>query len=166
MVSPDDPLAKEHAAVAAFVEDAVRALGEQHFYQELDLKSVPSGALLLAGEPEQAKRYILAAVTQATHWDWLAAEVRNSGKTEIERINAHHLPGWAPLWGRRRQAQAVIAALMRRSLPFDEADLQALMKWCCDADTLGPFWYPIGSLVKAPSAMWRRTPSSPVFVKR
>ena len=103
----DDPLAAEHAAVAAWIEDAVASLDEHRYYQDVDLKTLPSGKKLLDAKPEQARRYVLAAVAQVRHWDEQAARVRALGATEQERINAHHLPGWGQAWGRRRKAEAV-----------------------------------------------------------
>ena len=113
VVSPDDPLAQEHAAVAAWVENAFATLGEHNYYQDLDLKAIPSGEMLLAGSADQSRRYVIAAVAQVQHWDRLTEQVRGQADNELERINAHHLPGWTHVWGRRRRAEAVIGALMR-----------------------------------------------------
>src|SRR5947209_7862748 len=119
VVPADDPLAAEHAAVAAWVEDAVTSVDPgRHLYFDVDLKTLPSGKKLLDAKPDQARRYVLAAVAQVRHWDEQAARVRAQATTEVERINVHHLPGWGAVWGPRRQAEAVIDALMRRSLPF------------------------------------------------
>ena len=56
--APDDPLTKKHAAVSAFVEDTSR------YARRVGLKTIPSGALLLAGNSEQSRRYVMAAVSQ------------------------------------------------------------------------------------------------------
>lgn len=149
IVSDDDPLVLEHKAVAAWVEDALETLGEHDYYRELDLKSLPSGQAILAGNPEASRRLVIAAVAQVRHWDRLAEAVRSQGADEMARINEHLLPGWAEVWGRRRQAHAVIQALMRRTLPFDQADLLALLEWCNESEQVSIYHYPIGQLVRA-----------------
>ena len=58
--APDDPLALEHAAVSEWIEEAVASLDEHQYYQDVDLKSLPSGKRLLDAKPEQARRYVLA----------------------------------------------------------------------------------------------------------
>jgi hypothetical protein len=35
-------------------------LGEQNYYHDLNLKELPSGAKLLAGDPDQSRRFVLA----------------------------------------------------------------------------------------------------------
>jgi hypothetical protein len=135
--SPDDPLASEHADVAKWVEEAVALLGET-YWQDVDLKSLSSGRRLLEPEPEQSRRYVLAAVAQIRHWDELAQQIRAQGTTDMERMNAHLRPGWKPVWGRKRQAEAVVSTLMRRALPFQRHDLLAILQWCnCCITNLG-----------------------------
>jgi hypothetical protein len=58
----DDPLADEHSAVASWIEDAFSSVGEHRYYEDADLKKLPSGRLLLDATPEQARRYVLAAL--------------------------------------------------------------------------------------------------------
>jgi hypothetical protein len=147
----DDPLASEHAAVTEWIEDALTSLDENHYYQDVDLKSLPSGQRLLDAKPEQARRYVLAAVAQVGHWDRKAEEIRARAATEMERINAHHLPGWGPVWGRRRQAEAVISALVRRNLPLDKDDLLAILRWCNGLQNIYSINYyaPIGHITRA-----------------
>ena len=141
--SPDDPLADEHAAVAAFVDKAVDSLG-----YATDLKLVPSGQDLLHAKPEKSRRYVLAAVTQARYWDELAEQVRAQAENEMQRMNAHHLPGWNDVWHHRRLTEAVISSLMRRALPFEKVDLIALMQWC-RGDNLGCYSFPLGHIARA-----------------
>ena len=141
-------MAKEHAAVGAWVEDAFRTLGEHRYYQDIELKSLPSGDVLLQGNGEQSRRFVMAAVAQAQHWDGISAELRSRATNDFERMNSHHLPGWSLTWGRRRQAVAVINALMRRNLPFNQADLLTLLDWCCDSTNLSSYNYPIGALAR------------------
>jgi hypothetical protein len=137
----DDPLAKDHSAVATWVEDAVNTLGEERYYHDLDLKAIPSGEALLVGNPEQSKRYVMAAVAQVKHWDRLAAKIRDQASNEHERINQ--------VWGRRRMAERVVSALMRRALPFDKVDLLTLLNWCGDSDNLTAYYAPIGHVTRA-----------------
>jgi hypothetical protein len=146
-VAPGDPLAQEQASVAAFVEAALSTPGVA-YYSDVDLKTIPAGALLLEGDPQQSRRYVLAAVKQAHHWDELTEQVRAQAKTDGERMNAHHLPGWGDVWGRRRQAVNVVGTLMRRSLPFDKADLLAILDWCSASDHLSPYNAPLTPITK------------------
>src|ERR1043166_2229515 len=88
-VSPNDPLAAAHAAVASFVEDAMASLGESRYYHDTDLKSLPSGQKLLDATPEQAVQYVNAAVLQVCHWDRLANDIRAQAENESQRLNAH-----------------------------------------------------------------------------
>ena len=154
-VAQEDPLADEHGAVSAWVEDAIGVRSEHDYYQEVDLKSLPSGQKVLDSKPDQSRRYLLAAVAQVRHWDRMADEVRSQATGDMQRINAHHLPGWAPVWGRRRQAAAVVNALMRRSLPFQALDLIALLEWCNGADSVLPSIDPIGPVTRAPQTVRR-----------
>ncbi|QDU28943.1 hypothetical protein ETAA8_40490 [Anatilimnocola aggregata] len=148
-VNSGEPLAPEHGAISTWIDDALQHLGEHSYYKDLDLKELPSGAALLAGDPEQSRRYLMAAVAQVIHWDRLAAEVRASGETEMQRINAHMLPGWGDVWGRRRKAEAVISALMRRNLPLTSGDLIAITDWCSAGQNLSSYFGPLGAITKA-----------------
>lgn len=145
---PNDALAREHTEVAQWVEDAASSLNENQYYQQFELKSLPSGKRLLAADPEQARRYVLAAVAQTRHWDQLAMQLRDQAETEMERINGHHLPGWAVIWGRRQQSKAVIHALLRRKLPLVEQDLLDILAWCNQAEQVSPYWHPLSSIVR------------------
>lgn len=146
--SRDDPLASEHADVAKWIEEAVASLGET-YWQDVDLKSLSSGQRLLRAKPEQSRRYVLAAVAQARHWDKLAQRIRAQGTTDVERMNPHLFPGWNPVWGRRRQAEAVVSALMRRALPFQQHDLLAILQWCNCCENLSGLFAPIGHISRA-----------------
>src|SRR5262245_1218581 len=117
----DDPLQAAHADVVAWVEAAISS--SRSYYLEVPLKSLPAGQKLMDAGPEYAVRYVLAAVTQVAHWDRQAVEVKTQAATAIERMNAHHLPGWEAVWGRRQQAEVVVSTLMRRALPFQKGDL-------------------------------------------
>ena len=145
----DDPLAREHWVVAKWIEDAFSSLGEHQYYQELDLKSLPSGQRLLDATAEQARRYVSAAVAQTRYWDQMAGQAREQAENEIQRINAHHLPSWAEVWGRRRQAEAVARALMRRKLPLTKQDFLDMLAWCNEGDNISPFDYPLTYIIRA-----------------
>jgi hypothetical protein len=141
--SPDDPMADEHAAVSAWVEEAFASLGEQAIYRDGDLKALPSGKALLDGKPERSRRYVRAAVAQACHWERLGEK-----------------PGTGnPIWGRRRQVVLAIGALLRRNLPFQQDDLIALVQWCGRDEHPSTFRVPLGSVVRA---LQRHTAESPI----
>jgi hypothetical protein len=130
-IAPSDPLAAEHAAVAAWVESFASSKG------------------LLDLSDEEARRYVLAAVKHVRHWDRMAEEIKSQATNDMERINAHHLPGWGPVWGRRSQTATLVSALMRRALPFQADDLIALVQWCLTAEQLSPFFAPIAPIARA-----------------
>jgi hypothetical protein len=146
---PDDALAPAHAAVAAWATDAIASLPEHTWYKEAELKSCPSGRALLNGNPAQARDYVMAAVAQLRHLDAEADRVRAQGQNEMERVNAHFLPGWGGVWGRRRQTLVVVDSLMRRTLPLSEADLLALLEWCNFAEHLSAYHAPISFVTRA-----------------
>ena len=77
--SPDNPLAKEHEAVVTWVQDASQSLGKYNSFQAVDLKTLPSGQILLAGDPEQTRRYVMAALGLVSTQESLARFVRNQG---------------------------------------------------------------------------------------
>jgi hypothetical protein len=142
-------LAVEHAAVSAWIEEAFASLGKHWYYQDVDLKTLPTGKIMLDAEPDQARRYVLAAVAQVRYWDEQADGIRALAGTEAERINAQHLPGWDQVWGRRRHAAAVINALMRRTLPLERDDLLTILESSRGADNLSTFFAPIGHITRA-----------------
>ena len=113
-ISPHDPLAAAHEAVATWVE-AVASIPEHRYYQTLDLKTLPSGQKLLESTAAEAVQYVHAAVLQVGHWDRQTEIVRAQAENELQRMNAHHLPGWESVWGRRQQAEAVVSSVIRRA---------------------------------------------------
>ena len=81
------------------------------------------------------RRYVLAAAAQVPYWDQLVDEVRSQATSDIQRINAHHLRGWAPAWGDSRARRD---RFRRRSRKI----------WHVDTDQPGPpvrFLQPDGS---------------------
>jgi hypothetical protein len=141
------PFAAEHKDVGRWVADAAQRMGG--VWREVQLGDLKSGRKLLDAEPAQARRYVLAALSQVMHWDAQVERVRAQGKTEIERINAHFLPGWDQAWSARLQTQAVIAQLTRRKLPLEESDLLGLLGWCNTTVHLSTFNVPVGQIIKA-----------------
>ncbi|HEX4073021.1 MAG TPA: hypothetical protein VHX68_17710, partial [Planctomycetaceae bacterium] len=135
-VPPEHPLAQEHAAVAAWVDEASRTLSDSSFYSSpIDLKSTPAGKQLLEAPVEQLRKRVLAAFEQAHHW-----------------IELTDRSGWNPFgsaFKRYRLAVAVAGALMRRNLPFASADLQAILKWSCDAEGSHRLFLPVALITRA-----------------
>jgi hypothetical protein len=127
--SPGDPLAAEHEAVSAWVEEAYAALDSLHKYMDVELKSLPTGRRLLEATPPHAARLVRAAVAQTVHWDRLVDAARARASSEVELGNPRMLPGWEPAWGRRRKSEAVVRTLMRRALPLERDDLIAMAEW-------------------------------------
>lgn len=162
VIAPDDPLAAEHDAVRSWVEDAVGSLPKGQYYEDVDLKRFPSGQTLLAGAPEQSRRYVLAALAQLGHWDRQANRVRDGAETDSERSNVHRLPGWEKFWSRRRQTAVVVNALMRRNLPFQRDDLLALLAACeGDEDEDPELLAPAGAISRALERFAESAPIDP-----
>lgn len=138
---PGSRLDAEHRIVSRWVEEAARALGAQHWPQEVELKSQPSGKVMVEAAPDEARRYVHAAAVQATHWDRLASGLRPYGKSNLEH--------WQEIWVRRRRAATVISTLMRRALPFEEEDLLALLDWCSGTEQLSVQTVPVGHVTRA-----------------
>jgi hypothetical protein len=104
---------------------------------------------MLDATPDEARRYVHAAALQSGYWDRLANEFRAQAKTDIDRHNPHLRPGWNEVWLRRRRAATVISTLMRRTLPFAEADLVALLDWCNGTEQLTMHAVPVGHVTRA-----------------
>jgi hypothetical protein len=139
----------QHAVVARWVEEAFGALDERHSYRDVELKSLPSGRLMLEAKPAEARRYVHAAALQAAYWDRLSTEFRSQATTDMERSNPHLREGWHELWTRRRHAATVVSTLMRRTLPFEEEDLLAVLDWCNDSEPPSFYGVPVGHVTRA-----------------
>ena len=139
----------EHRVVSRWVEEAFSTRDEAHWYRDVELKSQPSGQVMLDANPDKARRYVRAAAVQTAYWDARAREIRSQGKTDHERLSAHLRPGWKEVWGRRRRAATVVATLMRRTLPFGEADLIALLDLCNGTERLSKYEAPVGPITRA-----------------
>ena len=148
-----DPLEEEHTAVIAWIEHAIAVLSEQANYRDIDLKAHPTGQRLLDAKPAQARRYVTATLAQLWHWDHEADEIRAQAPTDFYRVNAHLLPGWDPIWNRRRQTAVVLGALLRRSLPLEQPELIAILKWCNSAERLSTHFGPIGAISRCSNDM-------------
>ena len=149
-VPPDgSELDAEHRVVSRWVEDAFGARDDAHWYRDVELKSQPSGQVMLDAKPDEARRYVHAAAVQTAYWDARARDIRSQGKTDLERLNAHLRPGWKEVWGRRRRAATVVATLMRRTLPFGEADLVVLLDMCNGTERLSKYEAPVGPMCRA-----------------
>jgi len=146
---PGSGLDEEHRVVSRWVEEAFNALDERHSYQDVDLKSQPSGRIMLEASPEAARRYVHAAAVQAAHWERLAHEFRSQSTSDVERNNPHLRKGWSDVWVRRRRAATVPLTLMRRTLPFEEEELLALLDWCSGIEQLSMHGVPVGHLTRA-----------------
>jgi len=163
-IAEGDPLAEEHLAVSAWVEEAITALSAtaNGLIQDLDLKTFPSGQALLDGKAERSRRLVLAAVAQIRHWAELTRRLREETAGSIRAGREQEALGWQEAWGRRRQAWAVVNALMRRTLPFARADLLALLRWCSEGDgVLTPHQHPIGPITRALERFQAETPVDP-----
>ena len=144
----DDGLRSEHAIVSQWVQEALATVGPDGWYRDVEMKSLPGGRAILDSAPDEARRLALAALVQVRHWDAETERLRSQAADEFERVNVHLRPGWKDVWGPRRQAEAVIAALTRRSLPFDQTDLLAFLDWCNGCSRLSTHFAPVGNITR------------------
>jgi len=127
--SPDDPLAAEHALVSRWVREAVASLPVGRYYEDVELKDSPSGRDLLASSPERGRLLVQAALVQARFWHTTTETLRERGVRDGQGTNLTQVVGWPEARGGENKTIAVIAALLRRSLPLDRTDLLQLLEW-------------------------------------
>ena len=127
--STDDPLAAEHALVNRWVQEAGSSLSVEQYYQDVELKDLPSGRELLASPPERGRLLVQVAVVQAKFWHTTAQKLADSAELDGRGTNLTTVAGWPEARGAEHKTIAVIAALLKRSLPLDRADLLQLLEW-------------------------------------
>jgi len=145
----NDSLKIEHEVVMKWVDDAVKSKGKYSWYEKSDLKSQASGKIIFNAKPKEARRFAMAALLQVQHWDNEVERVQSQAKSESERNNPHLLPGWEGVASLRGETSVVISSLMRRSLPLEGEDFIQLISWCCTADNLSTYRYPVGYICRA-----------------
>ncbi|MEM9659919.1 MAG: hypothetical protein AAF961_16265, partial [Planctomycetota bacterium] len=72
------------------------------------------GQQLLDATPDVARRFVVAAIEQARHWEELAETIRIRGECELEQLDVYHLPGWEEVWSKRSAVATVAKTLTRR----------------------------------------------------
>lgn len=144
-----DPLENEHRVVSTWVNEAATVYDPNSCYKEPDLKILPSGQTMLAASPDMARRYVMAAIVQARHWESQCATILSKAKTEDQKDACYSHPSHIQNWGNRRFAKSVIASLMRRAIPFENGDLLSLLSWCCASDNLNKYLCPLGGIIQA-----------------
>jgi Domain of unknown function (DUF4132) len=127
--SVDDPLAAEHALVGRWVREAVAGRPVGRHYQNIELKDSASGRELLASPPERCRLLVQVAVVQAKYWHTTAKALRERAASDGRGTNLTQVAGWPPAQSAEQKTIAVIAALLRRSLPLDRTDLLQLLEW-------------------------------------
>lgn len=145
-VDPNSPFAEEEKVVSQMIEASIGQLRDINtsFYQNVELKNMLFGDTLLAAKPPEARRYVMAALAQVVYWERLSIELRKDSSQ-----HTHQIPEWPAVWGRRRRAETVIRTLMRKKLPFEKADLIALIGWANSSDYLSQHTTPINPMIKA-----------------
>ncbi len=146
--SPDDPYAAEHAAIVAWVEDASSNLSRRGYASELNLKNLPTGEAILAASPDEARRFVLAALQQIIYWDQSTNEI-------LAKAGNGQSDDYMPLMGlsratawRRQLAAAVLQSLLRRNLPFNKSDLVTIIDWCTSVEPLSNYHAPLGQIAR------------------
>lgn len=147
--SDDDPLAEEHTAVAAWVEEAYAAIGPHVYLYNLKPGDLPTGQRLLEGDAEQSRRYVMAAIAQSRYWNecdrrcW--SEIENTNFEQSNCALDSNLDFNTP----RTLAEKVARALMKRRLPFQRQDLKAIFDWCNEFRLINSYYLPCALIVKA-----------------
>ena len=126
--SVDDPLAAEHTLVSRWVQEAVASLPAERYYQDVEPKNLPNGRDLLASPPERGRLLVQAAVVQAKFWHTTTEGIRKGAVHDGLGTNLTQVAGWPEAQGAEHKTIAVIAALLRRSLPLDRTDILQLLE--------------------------------------
>lgn len=145
--SADNPLAAEHALVRSWVREAIASIPVDRYYQDVDLKDLPAGRELLASPPERGRLLLQAAVVQAQFWHANREKIRNRAVRDGQGNNLAKVPGWSATLGAEYKTLAVIAALLRRSLPLDRTDVLQLLEWL--TQTGHSYGLPIGQATRS-----------------
>jgi len=145
--SSDDPLAAEHALVCKWVREAIASTPVDRYYQDVDLKGLPSGRELLASSPDRGRLLVQAAVAQAKFWHASREKIRDHAVGDGQGSNLARIPGWSAVLGAEYKTLAVIGVLLRRSLPLDRTDLLQLLEWL--TETGHSYGLPIGQATKS-----------------
>ncbi len=140
-----DGLASQHALVERALEEAVARLGDR-WYDNVELKSTDVGREILESRGEAAIQIILAAVAQSEHW---ASEAQRLEGGDEDNSGWHDVPASRRSGNRRMHSVAIVSALMRRALPWQENGLLSILSWCGRLPDLISYYAPLGSIVKS-----------------
>lgn len=163
-ISSDEPLAEEHRVIAQLVEEASRPGPHRPPYSSLDLKQLSSGERILQASADQARRYVVASVTQSQYYRQLAENIqiriksRQPTEADLDIKNQNSMAAWNQAGSAFGSVNEIIRALMKRKLPFTQPDLIVLVAWCNQAEHLSTPPYPIGPIVRALEAFAKSHP--------
>ncbi len=144
----DDPYAQEHGAILAWVDEEFDARGDRYYY-EPELKSAPAGQAILDADAAASRRLVIASVRQTRHWDGQFERIRRRAQQSKDTQTFHRGQGWQEVSRRHRLTVAVTKSLMRRNLPFDEADLLELLNWALGREYFSTSDCPVGAIARA-----------------
>lgn len=145
--SADDRLAAEHALIRNWVQEASASIPADRYFQDVNLKDLPSGRELLASSPERARLLLRAAVVQAQFWHANRENIRERAVRDGHGNNVTRLPGWSAVLGAEHKTLAVTVALLRRSLPLDRTDVLKLLEWLTEMGR--SYGLPVGQATKS-----------------
>lgn len=144
----DEPLAPEHAVLAAFLAENVTETWRN--YADLDLSASESGRKLQDADAASSARFVAALVGQLHHYDDLGRKARSLATSEMERINWHHsCPEWSAIWPARSALSQAVKRLMRRKLPLTAEHLTAMARWIGADEAPSDYNFPLKSFTKA-----------------
>jgi hypothetical protein len=115
--------------VGRWVREAVASLPDERYYEDVDLKDLPSGRELLASSPDRGRLLLQAAVAQAKFWNATAKKLAEKRPRNGQTTSLTTITGSSPARGAGHKTIAVIAALLRRRLPLERIDVIQVLEW-------------------------------------
>jgi hypothetical protein len=144
----EDPLAPEHAILAAFLAENITETWRN--YSDLDLSASESGRKLQDADAAASARLVAALVRQLHHYDDMGRKARSLTSSEMERINWHHsCPEWSAIWPARSALSQAVKRLMRRKLPLSGEHLTAMARWIGADEAPSDYNFPLKAFTKA-----------------
>lgn len=127
VIADNDPLAAEHAVVTQWLDEATPP-SPQSPSRIVDLKDTEAGRTLLQAAPATARRYVLALIAQAHHWETQAQNI-HSQLAEEEQLSVYFHPTWHRANSRKELAIEALLAILRRRLPLERGDILTITDW-------------------------------------
>ena len=113
---------------------------------KLDLGRTSAGREIAAGSPEASRDLLRAILPRVIHLRVKMEAIRASSKPPLE---PHTKNPWNDTARSLRLLADVLAALLRRKLPFEAGDIEALTTWPVQPGPPDPWQYPLPAIIAA-----------------